>query len=140
VRSQVQLGNEAAALLRIEISVAEFFEEIGEGHFFGLGGVGGEGFADFFEEGGAVLDLLLEAGGVGPRAGLLGEVGGFEGDAVEAVADFVDEDVEEFFEFLAGDGGRGVGVGGGKFSSTGSFLTGLTRLTGWGGRFLTGGT
>jgi hypothetical protein len=25
----------------------------------------------------------------------------------------VDEDVEEFFEFLAGDGGRGVGVGGG---------------------------
>jgi hypothetical protein len=25
----------------------------------------------------------------------------------------VDEDVEEFFEFLAGDGGCGVGVGGG---------------------------
>jgi hypothetical protein len=69
----------------------EFFDEVGEGDFFRMRVVGDEHFADGFQESGTFLDLLLEPGGVGLGVGPFGEVGGFEGDTVEAIADFVDE-------------------------------------------------
>ncbi len=65
--------------------------------------VGDEHFTDGFQEGGAFLDLLLKPGVIGMGNGLFGEIGGFKGDAVEPVANFVDEGLEETFEFLPGE-------------------------------------
>ena len=45
--------------------------------------------------------MLLEAAVVGCGSGLFGKVGSFEGDAVEAIANFVSENVEKGLEFLA---------------------------------------
>jgi hypothetical protein len=91
-------------------SFPEFFGEIGERDFIRVRIIGDQEFADGFEEGGTFLNLLLEPGGVGLGDGLFGEVGGFKRDAVEPVADFVDERLEKIFKFLLREVVGGVGT------------------------------
>jgi hypothetical protein len=81
--------------------------DFGDGEFFSAGFLRHEVIADELEEGGAVADAGLKAGEIGHAFELLGEVGGLEADGVEAVADFVGEDVKELLQFLAGSGGGG---------------------------------
>ena len=96
---------------------AEFFGEIGEADFIRMRIIGDEEFANGFEEGGTFLNLLLEAGCVGLGSGLFGKVGGLKGDAVEPVADFVDERLEKIFEFLLREAIGRLGIWGGGVQS-----------------------
>ena len=72
-----------------------------------------QGIADFFQKHGTLLYLLLKPRIIGVRARLLGQVGRRQRDAVEAIADFVDQGMEEKLEFLALNLIRVLGTGSG---------------------------
>ena len=81
--------------------IAHFFNEIGKRLFFRVRIIGRPRFADFFQEGGAVLHVLLKPGGIGRRSRLFGQIGGLKRNAVEPVADFMGVSPEELRKFLA---------------------------------------
>jgi hypothetical protein len=87
---------------------AEQSGDFAQGEFRDTGLLGGKEVAHVLEEDGALADALLEPVGVDGVSGLLGDVGGFESDAVEPIADLVGEDVEELLKFFARDEG-GIG-------------------------------
>jgi hypothetical protein len=94
-----------------DLAFLQLFHEIGQRDFFSLRTLRRERIANLLQKGGTFLHVPLQAACVGVATLLLGEVGGFQRNRVEPVANFVRIDLEKLLEFRAADLRRFLGTG-----------------------------